>query len=109
MGNSKFALGNKIIDQLIKHGIADQETQRVIIDIPVDGFPIVYVQKIATNSVFDIVTLLGGAQIGEIISHTKVVTFEKSELGEHLVGRGGNPDGGHWPAQGHGVVIPDEH
>lgn len=79
MANSKYVLGNKIIDQLIKHGIADQETQRVIIDIPVDGFPIIYVQKIATNSVFDIVALLGGAQIGEIMSHSKVVTFEKPE------------------------------
>lgn len=79
MTNSKYVLGNTVIDELIKHGIADQQTQRVIIDIPIDGFPIIYVQKIGTNAIIDLVTLLSGAKIGDIITHADVVTFEKSD------------------------------
>lgn len=78
MSNSKYVLGNAVIDELIKHGIADQQTQRVIIDIPVDGFPIIYIQRMATNATFDIISLLGGAKIGDVVSHAEVVTFEKS-------------------------------
>lgn len=77
MANSKYVLGNAVIDELVKHGIADQQTQRVIIDIPVDGFPIIYIQRIATNAVFDIVSLLGGAKIGDVLSHAETITFEK--------------------------------
>lgn len=79
MARSEFVLGNKIIDELIAQGIADRNTQRVIIDIPVDGFPILYIQKIGTVGLVNLMTLLGGLKLDKILINTAVVKFDSDE------------------------------
>jgi len=50
--------GRKLIDELIKQGIADDLTQRVTIDIPVDGIPTVFVQKVGDKRLLSIVPVI---------------------------------------------------
>lgn len=65
MTTGRFVHGRKIIDSLIENGIADDTTQRVIIDIPLDGMPIIYTQKIGTDKLFNIIPVIrdGGYEI----------------------------------------------
>lgn len=53
--SKKFILGNQIIDMLFQKGLADKTTQRVVIDIPANGIPIVYTQSLGTESILDVV------------------------------------------------------
>lgn len=57
-GMSKFQHGRKVIDALIEAGIADHETRRVVIDIPVNGFVSIHLVKTGTDKVLDILPTL---------------------------------------------------
>lgn len=50
--------GREVVDALIEAGIADNTTQRVVLDIAVDGVVTVYVQKIGDARVLDVVATL---------------------------------------------------
>lgn len=55
--------GRHVIDALIAAGIADNLTQRVIIDIPLDGIPVVHVQKVGDTRLLDVVPAIAVAPI----------------------------------------------
>lgn len=58
-------LGKHLHKALVQAGIADELTRRVVIDIPVDGFPIIYRESLGDARVLDIVPTLaqGGVEI----------------------------------------------
>lgn len=55
---SEFIAGRKLIDELIKQGIADEMTSRVTIDIPAKGVPTVYIEKVGDKRLIDIMPAL---------------------------------------------------
>lgn len=58
-------LGKHLHKALVQAGIADELTRRVVIDIPVDGFPIIYRESLGDVRILDIVPTLaqGGVEI----------------------------------------------
>lgn len=57
-GEQAFITGRKVIDALIEAGIADANTVRVVLDIPVNGLVTAYVQKVGDDRVLDVVATL---------------------------------------------------
>jgi hypothetical protein len=58
---STLVHGRRVIDALIASGIADEHTQRVIIDIPIDGVPLVHVQKVGDEKLLDVLPAVAEA------------------------------------------------
>jgi hypothetical protein len=58
MALDRHVTGKAMIDALMEQGIADHNTQRVIIDIPIDGIPLVYIQKVGTRHLLNIVSAI---------------------------------------------------
>lgn len=55
--------GRQLIDALMKAGIADELTKRVVVDIPANGFPTLYIEKVGSKTLLDIVPAITNAEI----------------------------------------------
>ena len=51
-------IGKKMIEALVNAGIVDNNTRRLIIDVPLDGIPVLYTEKYGTASLLEIVPVL---------------------------------------------------
>lgn len=63
MAEPKKILGQKLIDALIKAGIANSVTARVIIDIRVDEIPVVYIEQFGDTRLLEVVPVLAEHRI----------------------------------------------
>ena len=57
----RLVSGRSVIDALIAAGIADENTVRVIIDVPYDGIPIIHVEKRGDEHLLDVVAAVAEA------------------------------------------------
>lgn len=73
-------LGKHLHKALVQAGIADGLTRRVVIDIPVDGFPIIYRESLGDARVLDIVPTLaqGGVEIRGVPAEPTIRRAEHS-------------------------------
>ena len=65
MATDRVVTGKQVIDSLIENGIADYNTRRVIIDIDIQGIPTLYIEKVGTRTLFNIIPAIrdGGYEI----------------------------------------------
>lgn len=61
MALDRIAPGSGLIEALVEQGIADNNTRRVIIDIPAAGIVTIYRENIGTRHLYNIVNKLGDA------------------------------------------------
>lgn len=93
MARDRTVTGKHIIDSLIENGIADDTTQRVIIDIPIDGLPIIYIQKVGTRALYNIIPVIrdGGY---EIVNETESKIDQAIRLTDEWIQEESTPNGG---------------
>ena len=59
-----YIIGQRLIDELIKTGIADKNTRRVTIDIPASGIPTIFIERVGTKTLLEIMPVItAGAQV----------------------------------------------
>lgn len=93
MADHKLVRGKKIIDKLIELGIADNRTQRVIIDIQIDGIPRIHVQKIGDTRLLELVEMMPKVEIRRVDQDGVADTErESTQGGKQDDGSDSNPD-----------------
>ena len=71
--SEKFRKINAIIDALREAGLADDNTQRIVIDVKAGHLPVAYIQRIIDTRFLDVIpTLQGGIQIKAIVESPDV-------------------------------------
>lgn len=55
MAIDRPVIGRELIQALLEVGIADKNTRRVIIDVPVDDVVRIYIEKFGTRSLYNII------------------------------------------------------
>lgn len=78
---SRLVHGRRVIAALIEAGIADEMTQRVVLDIPVDGIPRVYLQKVGGPTLLDVAAVLTPDGVVTVVS--EVDRTEDTESSGH--------------------------
>lgn len=91
MADHKLVLGKTIIDKLIELGIADTWTQRVIIDIPIDGIPRIHVQKVGDTRLLELVEMMPEVEIRRV-DQDAVANTERENSSGRSKDDGGNPN-----------------
>lgn len=58
-----FVHGRKVMEALLAEGIADNQTRRVVIDIPVNDMVTIYTERIGDERVLKVVEALASVEV----------------------------------------------
>jgi hypothetical protein len=85
-------LSSALYDALRAAGIADANTQRVVIDIEVGSYPKVYVQRVGDGSLVDVIPVLVETRFDLVTAEVAEATFaplppadDEEKVGEPLL------------------------